>query len=68
MIKMMIFSQIEDPEYIAIKVLAIQFTAAYVLWIFGKFACKVNIQEVAFALPLTLVMPTSVAGILGNSM
>ena len=49
-----------------LKVLAVQIGCAYAMWIFGKFACKVNIQEVAFALPITFIMPATVSGIAGN--
>ena len=49
-----------------LKVLAVQIGCAYAMWIFGKFACKVNIQEVAFALPITFIMPATVSGIAGK--
>ena len=38
---------------------------AYAVYIFGKFACKVKIQQVAFALPLTLTTPVTLAGLIG---
>ena len=50
-----------------LKVLAVQIGCAYAMWIFGKFACKVNIQEVAFALPITFIMPATVSGIAGKA-
>ncbi|TRY63908.1 hypothetical protein TCAL_11841 [Tigriopus californicus] len=43
-----------------VKVLATQLFCGYATYVFGKFACKVNIQRIAFALPLTLVMPVSI--------
>ena len=42
-----------------------QLCAAYAGFIFGKFACKVNIQRVSFALPLNLATPTAVALLIG---
>ena len=69
-------STTEDPEtddalihltnMLPLKVLAVQIGCAYAMWIFGKFACKVNIQEVAFALPVTLIMPSTLSGIVGK--
>ena len=47
------------------KVLATQVLCGYIAYLVGKFACSVNIQKFSFALPLTLVMPTTIAGILG---
>ena len=43
----------------------LQLSAAYLGFIFGKFACKVNIQEVSFALPLNLATPAAVAILIG---
>jgi hypothetical protein len=51
-----------------LKVLAVQIFAAYACYIFGKFACKVNIQKVAFALPISLIMPVSLGGIMGKQL
>lgn len=45
------------------KVLATQILCGYATYVFGKFACKVNIQRQAFALPLTLVMPVSITAL-----
>jgi chitin synthase len=47
------------------KILVTQIACGYAAYIFGKFACKVNIQKFAFAIPLTLVMPASIATVLG---
>ena len=47
------------------KILFWQIISGYVAYIFGKFACKYNIQQLAFAIPLTLVMPTSIATVTG---
>jgi chitin synthase len=38
----------------------LQLAATYLAYIFGKFACKVNIQRVSFALPLNLATPVAV--------
>ena len=46
-----------------LKVLAVQIGSAYGMYIFGKFACKVNIQRTAFALPISLVMPATLSGL-----
>lgn len=48
-----------------LKVLAVQVGCGYGMYIFGKFACKVKIQKVSFALPSILVMPATLAGLLG---
>ena len=45
------------------KVIAVQVICAWVAYIFSKFACKTYIQRVAFAIPMTLVMPVTVGGI-----
>ena len=47
------------------KILVTQVCCGYATYIFGKFACKVNIQTPAFALPITLVMPASIITIMG---
>ena len=47
------------------KILVTQIACGYAAYIFGKFACKVNIQKFAFAIPLTLVMPASIATVMG---
>ncbi|BFF96913.1 chitin synthase chs-2 [Drosophila madeirensis] len=41
--------------------LMVQVAAAYLCHVFGKFACKIKIQEFSYALPLTLAMPATVA-------
>ena len=45
-------------------ILAIQFLCAKVLYNFGKFACHVNIQIISYAIPMTLIMPVTVFGLL----
>ncbi len=40
--------------------ITLQLAATYLAYIFGKFACKVNIQRVSFALPLNLATPIAV--------
>lgn len=47
------------------KILATQVCCGFVAYHVGRFACSINIQKFSFALPLTLVMPTTIAGILG---
>ena len=47
----------KGSTYVPLKVLGVQVASGYLTYIFGKFACKVNIQLEAFALPLTLVTP-----------
>ena len=54
-----------EGNLLPLKVLATQIGCAYVAYIFGKFACKTNIQIVSFAMPITLVMPVTIAGIFG---
>lgn len=51
--------------YLPLKVMATQICTGYVMYIFGKFACKVNIQRVAFALPILLTTPVALATALG---
>ena len=47
------------------KILATQVCCGFIAYHVGRFACSINIQKFSFALPLTLVMPTTIAGILG---
>ena len=47
------------------KILATQVCCGFIAYHVGRFACSINIQKLSFALPLTLVMPTTIAGILG---
>ena len=54
-----------DVNLLPLKVLATQFGCAYVLYIFGKFACKVNIQIISYAIPMTLIMPVTLFGLFG---
>ena len=55
---------IAPDDYTPAKVLLIQLGCAYGAYIFGKFACKVNIQIEAFALPMLLVGPATVCGVI----
>lgn len=41
--------------------LLIQVASSYLCYIFGKFACKIKIQQFSYALPLTLATPLTVA-------
>ena len=43
------------------KVLLIQMSAAYLAYIFGKFACKICIQGFSFAFPVNLTIPVVVS-------
>ncbi|XP_054734124.1 chitin synthase chs-2 [Anastrepha obliqua] len=45
----------------AIYVLLLQVCSSYLCYICAKFACKIKIQEFSFALPFSLVGPTSIA-------
>ena len=49
----------ESPGFILI----IQILCTWIAYIFGKFACKCNIQQLCFALPLNLVTPVCIAAI-----
>ena len=42
------------------KVLLIQIAAAYLAYIFGKFACKICVQGFSFAFPVMLSVPVTV--------
>lgn len=44
-----------------IYVLIIQVLAAYVCYIFGKFACKIMIQGFSYAFPVNLTIPVSIS-------
>ena len=46
-----------------LKILVTQIGCAFVLFIFGTFACKTNIQIISFAIPITLIMPVTQAGL-----
>ena len=35
------------------------------MYIFGTFACRTNIQIISFALPVTLIMPTTISALFG---
>lgn len=45
----------------AFYVLIIQIVAAYVCYIFGKFACKILIQGFSYAFPINLTIPVSIS-------
>ena len=57
--------EIDPGKNLPWKILATQVCCGLAAYIFGKFACKYNIQQFAFAAPLTLVMPTSIGTIMG---
>lgn len=51
-----------DASYnTVIYVLLIQIFAAYLCYIFGKFACKILIQGFSYAFPVSLTIPVSVS-------
>ncbi|XP_071050361.1 chitin synthase chs-2-like [Onthophagus taurus] len=50
-----------------IWVLTLSIIATYLTYIFGKFACKINIQRISYATPLHLSGVVTVLGILGLS-
>nr|AFK08615.1 chitin synthase 2 [Locusta migratoria] len=47
--------------YASVFVLVIQICAAYLCYIFGKFACKIMIQPSAFAFPMNVTVPLSIS-------
>ena len=51
-------------NYMPVRYLVLQIGCSYATYIFGKFACKVNIQLEAFALPMVLVAPAAVTGMI----
>lgn len=51
-----------DAEYnTVVYVLLIQIVAAYLCYIFGKFACKILIQGFSYAFPVNLTIPVSIS-------
>ena len=56
----------QDLVHTPVKVWAIQIASAFVMYIFGKFACKFHIQHFSFALPMVLIMPVTIAGVFGK--
>lgn len=46
-------------------ILLIQVASSYLCYIFGKFACKIKIQEFSYALPLSLATPLAVVATIG---
>ncbi|XP_073988781.1 hyaluronan synthase-like protein kkv isoform X1 [Rhodnius prolixus] len=51
-----------DAEYnTALYVLFIQISAAYLCYIFGKFACKIVIQGFSYAFPVNLTIPVTIS-------
>ena len=49
----------ESPAF----VLTVQVVCTFIAYIFGCFACKCNIQEYCFAIPVTLITPICVAAL-----
>ena len=56
----------KDLVYTPVWVWFIQIASAYVMYALGKFACKFHIQHFSFALPMVLIMPVTIAGVLGK--
>ena len=54
-----------DKDLLPLKVLATQICCAYAMYIFGKFACKTNIQITSFAIPISLIVPITISGLFG---
>lgn len=51
-----------DADYNAVVyVLLLQIVAAYLCYIFGKFACKILIQGFSYAFPVNLTIPVSIS-------
>ena len=48
-----------------LQVLTVQIFCAFLTYAFAKFACRTSLQRVAFALPMTLVTPSVLAGVVG---
>lgn len=55
------FVQIDASHNTVIHVLIIQIVAAYICYIFGKFACKILIQGFSYAFPVNLTIPISIS-------
>lgn len=51
---------LQSNPYAVIYTLLLQVSAAYLCHIFGKFACKIKIQNFSYALPLSLAAPVTV--------
>ncbi|XP_071447222.1 chitin synthase chs-2-like [Hetaerina americana] len=49
----------QSPIYVCI----LQIVSAYLCYIFGKFACKICIQEFSFAFPVNLTVPVAVTAL-----
>ena len=52
---------IQSNPNAVIYIMLVQVVSSYLCYIFGKFACKIKIQEFSFALPLNLATPLTVA-------
>ncbi|XP_030369088.1 chitin synthase chs-2 [Scaptodrosophila lebanonensis] len=53
-------STLQSSSFAVVYSMLLQVGAAYLCHIFGKFACKIKIQEFSYALPLCLATPTTV--------
>ena len=53
--------KIESWKHSPFHVLLIQVVAAYLAYIFGKFACKICIQGFSFAFPVNLTIPVAIS-------
>ena len=54
---------IAPGDYLPAKVLLVQIGSTLGAYIFGQFACKFNIQLESFALPMLMVGPVTLCGI-----
>lgn len=54
-------TEIDSEPNAVIYVLLIQIIAAYLCYIFGKFACKILIQGFSYAFPVNLTIPVSIS-------
>lgn len=53
--------EIEAENNTVVYVIFIQIIAAYLCYIFGKFACKILIQGFSYAFPVNLTIPVSIS-------
>ncbi|KAL9910764.1 chitin synthase 2 isoform 2-T2 [Glossina fuscipes fuscipes] len=54
---------VQSNPNVVVSLLLSQVLSSYLCYIFGKFACKIKIQEFSFALPISLATPLSAATI-----
>ena len=54
---------IRSVYFISALVLLVQIACTWITYIFGKFACKCDIQKIGFALPISLVTPLCISAL-----